>query len=140
DSYRLSLRVAAAGRDGAAGLLKSGLTETVAAVERAYWGLVAARLGLDVREEAVHLAETQLDETETRRQMGTVPKTELAQPRAELERRRGELLAAREASNRAENALKLLILAGDDDPLWSRALNPVEDTEAPIVGPGDTQG
>ena len=137
DSYRLSVEVAGAGRDGARALVKNAFAETVAAVERSYWGLVAARLGLEVRDEAVRLAETQLDETETRREMGTVPQTELAQPRAELERRRGELLAAREVSDRAENALKLLILAGDDDPLWTRALDPVEDTAAPVVGPGE---
>jgi len=125
DGARLSVRVAAADRQGADASLRWAVTETVAAVERAYWALVAARLGVGVREESVRLAEEQLEETEARVASGSVPRTELAQPRAELERRRGELLAGREAAARTENALKLLILA-DGDAEWSARVAPAE--------------
>ncbi len=133
DTARLSVRVASADRDAATATLRRTLVETVAAVEQAYWGLAAARLGINVREEAVRLAQQQLDETQARAESGAVPKTELAQPRAELERRRGELLAALEAMARAENALKLLILEGASDSLWSRSLSPVEDAAEQVV-------
>jgi HAE1 family hydrophobic/amphiphilic exporter-1 len=133
DAARLSVRVATASREGAAASLRRTVSETVAAVEQAYWSLVAARLAIQVRQEAVELAGSQLTETETRVQAGSVPRTGLAEPRAELERRRGELLAAREASARAENALKRLILSGADDALWADSLAPVEDAAVEIA-------
>ena len=133
DAARLSVRVAKAGREGASASLRRAITETVAAVERSYWALVAARRGVEVREEAVRLAEEQLGETQSRVETGSAPRTELAQPRAELERRRGELLASREALSRAENALKLLILDGAGDALWDQQLAPGEDANVEVV-------
>jgi len=133
DAARLSVRVATAGRRGAAASLQATLSETVAAVEQAYWALVAARLGVGVREEAVRLAEEQLGETRARVESGTAPRNELAQPRAELERRRGELLGSREALARAENTLKLLMLGGDDEPLWTARIAPVDSVAVDVV-------
>ncbi|HEY3156193.1 MAG TPA: TolC family protein [Candidatus Eisenbacteria bacterium] len=132
DAARLSVRVAKAGRDGANASLRRAITETVASVERSYWTLVAVRLGIEVRQQAVHLAEEQLGETQTRVETGSAPRTELAQPRAELERRRGDLLASREALARAENALKFLILDGAGDALWNEQLAPVEDATVEV--------
>ena len=136
DAARLSVRVARAGRAGAAASLRRSVSETVASVERAYWTLTEARLEVGVRQEAVDLAQSQLDETGHRVDIGEAPKTELAQPRAELERRRGDLFAAREALARAENALKLLILDGAEDALWSEDLAPVE-SDDPEPAPVD---
>jgi outer membrane protein TolC len=133
DEARRNVRVAQAGREGAVASLRRAVSETVAAVERAYWALVQARLGVGVREEAVRLAEEQLTETQHRVDAGSVPQTELAQPRAELERRRGELLASREVLARTENDLKILILAGADDPLWSSEIAPTEETSVEIT-------
>jgi len=136
DAARLSVRVAKAGHRQADASLKRTLTETVAAVEQAYWALTAVRLGVGVREEAVRLAEEQLGETRTRAQSGAVPETEVAQPRAELERRRSELLAERETAARAENTLKLLILEETDEELWQAQIAPAE--VAPVeVAPVD---
>ena len=133
DAARLSVRVARAGRTGAEAALRHTLLETVASVERAYWTLTDARLDIGVREQAVHLADEQLQETQHRVDTGDVPRTELAQPRAELERRRGDLLAARETLARAEDALKLLILSGADDALWPEHLEPVETAEEEVT-------
>jgi outer membrane protein len=131
DASRLSVRVAKVGREGAEASLRRAVTETLATVERAYWTLVDARHEMDVRREAVRLAEEQQSETRARVESGSAPRTELAQPQAELERRRGELLAAGEALSRAANALKVLILKGDDDALWTEELAPVENVETP---------
>ena len=126
DAERLGIKVAKAGQHGAEAALRRTLSETVASVERAYWLLTAVRQGVSVREEAVQLASEQLGETETRVQAGVAPQTEIAQPRAELERRRGELLEARELLVRAEDNLKQLILADTDDQLWLSQLVPVD--------------
>jgi outer membrane protein TolC len=126
DDVRLRLRVAHADRGAAMASLRRTASNTIAAVERAYWNLVAVRQALAVREDAVRLAEQQLDETKSRVQTGSAPGTELSQPRAELERRRGELFADRETQARAENALKLLILADADAARWLEPLAPTD--------------
>jgi outer membrane protein TolC len=127
------VRVANAGRHEAVASLRRTVSETVAAVEKAYWGLVATRQGLSVREDAVRLAEQQLGETRSRVQSGSTPGTELSQPRAELERRRGDLLAEREALARAENTLKLLILGDADEALWLEPIAPTDSAAVDVV-------
>ncbi len=133
DPARITMDVTASDEDAAVAALRTRVSETVAEVEKAYWKLVAARLEVGVREEALRLAEEQLSETRIRVESGVVPDTEVAQPRAELERRRGELLASREAASRAANALKLVILDGAGDPWWSAELAPAEDAEMEVV-------
>jgi len=122
DSARLGLRVARADRDRSLSSLRREVVDTVGEVERTYWGLVAARREIGVREDAVGLAREQLEQTGLRIEGGAAPETEIAQPRSELERRRGDLLEARERLARAENALKLLILGDSEDDLWSARL------------------
>lgn len=129
DAARAGLRVAASDRAGASADLRTTLTATVAGVESVYWTLVAARREIAVREEAVRLAEEQLAETQVRIETGTAPETEIAQPRAELERRQGELYAAREAAIRAESGLKQLILGDGEPELWTEHFVPVESLE-----------
>jgi outer membrane protein TolC len=134
DAARFGVRVAAADRERAAAGLEREVSETVAAVERAYWTLAAARRAIEVREEAVRLAEEQLAETGVRIEHGAAPATEISQPGAEVERRRGELLAAREAAARADNALKVLILSDADTDLWLEQLAPAADAAVEVTG------
>jgi outer membrane protein TolC len=122
DPARRRIRVARSEQDRSLAALKRTLAETLAAVESAYWSLTAAQHAVAVRASAVELAEQQLAETRVRIEVGTLPENEEAQPRAELERRKGELLAAREQAVRAENALKALILDEGADELWERPL------------------
>jgi outer membrane protein TolC len=136
DAARTGIRVAAADRRRAAASLRREVSDTVAAVERAYWTLVAARREVGVRGEAVRLAGEQLAETAVRVEQGAAPETEMAQPRAELERRRGELFAAREAVARADSALKLLILSERDAPAWAHDFVPSEDPVS-VIAPVD---
>ena len=131
DPARFALRVTASDRTRAVASLSREVTDTIAAVEDAYWNLVETRREVSVREEAVGLAEQQLSETSQRIERGAAPETELSQPRAELERRRGELWASREALARAENGLKTLILT-DTDILWA---DPIDPTESPETTP-----
>jgi outer membrane protein TolC len=126
DDARLQLRVAGTERGRAEASLRRQVTETVAAVERAYWSLVAAREEVGVREESLALAEQQLADTVIRIDNGAAPATEAAQPKAEIERRRGELLAARENVSRLESALKVLILSDADAEAWTRGVVPAD--------------
>jgi HAE1 family hydrophobic/amphiphilic exporter-1 len=132
DPARSAIRIAASDRKRAAASLRSEINGTLARVESAYWTLVAARRDVAVREEAVRLAAEQLEETRIRAEKGAVPETEIAQPRAELERRRGEVFASREAAARAESALKVLILA-DADAAWSERFAPMDEPEVEVI-------
>ena len=130
DPARLSLRVARVDRTRSAASLARVTAEIVAAVERAFWTLLAARRDVDARQSAVALAERQKDDVDARIEAGTLSEADLSSPIAELERRRGDLFASREAAARAENALKALLLADPADPLWSSRLVPADEPEA----------
>ncbi len=132
DAERVSIRVADAEKKRSAAELRVEITETLVAVERAYWDLAAARAAVRVGEEAVRLAEEQLTETQARVEAGSAPETEIAQPRAELERRRGNLLAAQELTSRTDTSLKLLMLSDDDATLWEETFVPEVDRDLDI--------
>jgi HAE1 family hydrophobic/amphiphilic exporter-1 len=130
DPARFELRVAAAEQARSLAELAVEVADTVARVDASYWRLVEARRTVQVRSEAVRLAEEQLAETAIRIEQGAAPETEIAQPQAELERRRGELVAARERVVREANVLKLLIFGDEEEPsIWTAGIVPVEPLE-----------
>ena len=129
DAPRRAIRIAAAERTRSELQLRRTVSDLVAGVERAYWTLVAAERDLDVRRRNVTLAELQRDDTQARIDAGTFPEADLAQPIAEIERRKGEVYASREALARAQQALKALILRAADDPAWDQELVPADSPE-----------
>lgn len=131
DAARHGLRIARIDRTRSDASLRRVAAETIAAVERAYWTLVGARTEVEARASAVSLAEEQKGDIDARIDAGTLSEADAAQPVAEIERRRGELLAAREAETRAENALKALILADPADPEWASRIAPTSEAEEP---------
>ncbi len=133
DPARRAIRVAGIDRDRSAASLRRAVTDTVASVEQAYWSLVAAQRDVTVQEGNVTLALEQLADTRARIEAGTLAESDLAQPQAELERRKGEMLGARETAQRAENALKSLLLPSAADPLWDEALIAADAPEAPVI-------
>lgn len=127
DPQRQAIRIAAINRDGETAHLRRTITETVAAVENAYWALVATRRAVEVLESSVALAKQQLNETQIRVDAGVLAKTDLAQPNAELERRRGLLAEARLLVQTRATILKLLIFSDSGDPDWAREILPTDD-------------
>lgn len=136
DPARQALRVARIDRHRSAVSLRRVASEVVAAVERAYWSLVAARKAVEARRSAVALAERQREDVGARVEAGTLSEADLATPVAELERRRGDLLEAFELAARAENALKALLLADPADPAWASRLVPVDEPEEALSPAG----
>lgn len=130
DPARAALRVTALGRDRSGAALDRQVLQTVSEVEGAYWALVAARRDLDVRRGSLALAEAQRSDTQVRIDARTVAASEIAQPTAEVERRRGDLFAAQEAVARAERALKQLTLDDAADPMWSTEWVPADRPDA----------
>lgn len=130
DPARRAIRIARADRTRALSSLRRTASEVTAAVERAYWTLVAARRDVEIRESAVTVAEKQREDTRVRIEAGTQSESELASTTAEVERRRGEVMLAREQLTRAENALRALIARDAADAIWDRELVPVETPRA----------
>ena len=133
DPARAALRVTALDRDRSSAGLARQVLQTVSQVEVAYWQLVAARRDLEVHRGNVALAEHQREETQVRVKGGTVPGSDLAQPTAEVERRRGELLLAQEGVARAERTLKQLMIDSTADPMWDVEIVPIDPPDMPAM-------
>lgn len=72
-----------------------GYTEAlVADVEMAYWQYVAAREAINVVQQSLELAQTQLEDVEARIEVGALPKNEAAAARAEVSLSRQALIDA----------------------------------------------
>src|SRR5262249_12540393 len=122
DPTRAALRATALDRDRSGAALDRQVLQTVAEVESAYWALVAARRELNVRRGTLGLAEKQRADTQVRIEARRVAASDIAQPTAEVDRRRGDVFAAQEAVARAERTLKQLMLDDTADPLWTAEL------------------
>ena len=122
DPARRAIRIARVDRTRALSSLRRIASEVTAGVERAYWTVVAARRDVDIRESAMRVAEKQREDTKVRIEAGTQAEADLAQTTAEVERRRGDVMVARENLTRAENALRNLIARDAGDPIWDQPL------------------
>lgn len=122
DPARRAVRVSRATVDRSEAALRRVVAETVAAVEQAYWAVVAARRDISIRESTLSLADRQRADARIRVEAQVAPESDLAQFTAEIERRRGDLFASREAATRAELLLKALILDSADAPQWNATL------------------
>jgi HAE1 family hydrophobic/amphiphilic exporter-1 len=115
---------------------ESRVIDTITGVQRAYWDLVFARRDLEVREESVELARTQLDLNRRMVEGGSLARMELSASEAELERRREEFFAGQEAVTRAENRLKVLLSNESESAWWPLEIIPAEgDVPVPPLTP-----
>jgi len=134
DRERAGLRVSARQVNLSQATLRLKVMDVVRRTTEAYWTLVAARRSVEVAADAVKLAQEQLARTQRMIQSGTVAPVELAAAEAELERRVDTWYSAVGLWTQAENALKLLITDGREDPLWQDEIVPVDEaTLQPII-------
>ncbi|HLN57035.1 MAG TPA: TolC family protein, partial [Thermoanaerobaculia bacterium] len=139
DPAREAIRVAAADRAASIAHLEQTVSDTMTQVDAAYWNLVAIRRDVVSIQSSVELAGRQLSETKVRVESGALAKTDVAEPTAELERRRGNLALARQRVEEAENALKLLVLGDTGDPEWASDIVPTDAPEAELRHPNLTE-
>ena len=129
DAARTNLTITMLDRSRSGAVLNQQIQDTVAAVERAYWALISAQRQVTVQQASVDLAEQQRLDTQARIEARTAAALDIAQPVAEIERRRGDLLTAQETAARAERTLKLLMTDDPNDPLWSQTIVPADPVE-----------
>jgi outer membrane protein len=91
--------------------LRQQLITTISAVENAYFELIYARENLDVQQQALNLAQTQLDQDRQRVEIGSVAERAgtLEQDEAQVAQNHASLIAAQYTLEQDENALKNLI-------------------------------
>jgi len=96
-----------------------GMAEAlVAGTEAAYWDLYLAAEETRIQEESLRLAERQLDESLERVAVGKLPELELAAVRAEVARRRGNLIDAQSRYEQARLDFLFLVNPTDQAP-WA---------------------
>ncbi|MHC4846751.1 MAG: TolC family protein [Planctomycetota bacterium] len=104
---------------------------TLRSVITAYWNLVFARQDLGTRELSVTLASELLDITRRKFDQGLQNRINVTEVEAELAQRREELLTARNTEEAAEDELRKLLLAPDENAEWERELLPTTVPEPP---------
>ena len=90
--------------------LRYQINLTVKDVEFAYYELIFAIEDVTVKQEALVLAQTQLDQDRQRVQVGSLAPLDVKQDEAQVAQRRADLISAQNALSISQNALKNLIV------------------------------
>jgi HAE1 family hydrophobic/amphiphilic exporter-1 len=120
DSTRLNIRVAKNRLQYSEQGVREQLITSVSAVENAYDELIYARENVEVQQEALALAQTQLDQDKQRVQIGTLAQLDVQQDESQAATSRANLITASNTLSVAENTLKNLLT--DNYPQWHDVL------------------
>jgi outer membrane protein TolC len=119
DNTRLGIRVARNRLKYSEQGLRQQIITSATAVENAYYELIYAQENVKVQQEALQLAQTQLDQDNQRVQIGTVAERAgtIEQDEAQVAQNRANLIAAQYTLVQDQNSLKIL-LADTNYPSW----------------------
>ena len=109
DNTRLTIRVAKNRLKYSEQSLRLQVITSVTAVENAYYELIYAQENVKVQQEALVLAQTQLDQDQQRVQIGTLAQLDVQQDEAQVATSRANLIVAQSTFNTAQNTLKNLL-------------------------------
>ena len=109
DNTRLTIRVAKNRLKYSEQGLRLQVITSITDVENAYYELIYARENVKVQQEALDLAQTQLDQDKQRVQIGTLAQLDVQQDEAQVAQSRANLIAAQSTFNTAQNTLKNLL-------------------------------
>jgi outer membrane protein len=129
DVNRQTLYISKLNRDISDVQLKSTITNTVSNVRNAYWDYVFAVDSVAVAKESLDLANKQVEDNQTRVQVGTMAPIDVVQAQAQAASALQNLVVAQASMRTSEIALKRLIVSGTQDPNWNANLDPVDRPE-----------
>jgi outer membrane protein TolC len=129
DNNRQQLQITKLNRDISDVQLKATITNTVSNVRNAYWDYVFAVQSVDVAKQSLDLANKQVEDNQTRVQVGTMAPIDVVQAQAQAASSLQNLVVAQATMRTAEIALKRLIVNGTQDPNWNASLDPVDRPE-----------
>ena len=116
DNTRLQIKAARNNLKYSEQGLRAQLITSVTAIENAYYELIYARENLEVQEEALTLAQTQLDQDRQRRDIGTLAELSVEQDQSQVAQNKANVITAESTRDSDENTLKNLIT--DDFKQW----------------------
>jgi outer membrane protein TolC len=126
DSNRQQLQISRLNRDISDVQLKATITNTVSNVRNAYWDYVFAVQSVDVAKQSLDLANKQVEDNQTRVQVGTMAPIDVVQAQAQAASALQNLVVAQANMRTSELALKRLIVSGTEDPNWNATIDPVD--------------
>ncbi|MEI9959763.1 MAG: TolC family protein [Limisphaerales bacterium] len=109
DNTRLTIRVAKNRVHYSEQGLAQQLTTTILAVQNAYYELIFAQENVKVQQQALELAQTQLDQDKQRVQVGSLAPLDVQQDEAQVASSKANLISAQYALSVAQNTLKNLL-------------------------------
>jgi outer membrane protein TolC len=126
DANRQQLQVTKLNRDVSDVQLTSTITNTLSNVRNAYWDYVFAVQSVEVAQQTLDLANKQVEDNQTRVQVGTMAPIDVVQARAQAASSLQNLVVAQATMRTSELALKRLIVNGTQDPNWNATIDPVD--------------
>jgi len=126
DSTRQQLQVTKINRDITDVQLKATITNTLSNVRNAYWDYVFAVQSVDVARQSLDLANKQVEDNQTRVQVGTMAPIDVVQAQAQAASALQNLVVAQASMRTSELALKRMIVSGTEDPNWNATIDPVD--------------
>jgi outer membrane protein len=126
DQFRNQVKITKKRLDISDSQFRQRAIEIIAQVQGAYWDLIFTRRDHEIKRESIELALTQLEHNQRLVEAGSLAPADIISARVEVERRRDEAEAAIDAIQRAENALKTLLLQPGNSELWNSEIVPVE--------------
>jgi outer membrane protein len=126
DSTRQQLQVTKINRDITDVQLKATITNTLSNVRNAYWDYVFAMQSVDVARQSLDLANKQVEDNQTRVQVGTMAPIDVVQAQAQAASALQNLVVAQASMRTSELALKRMIVSGTEDPNWNATIDPVD--------------
>lgn len=128
----LLVDIASAAQEAAYHQYVAAITNLVAQVERAYWGLVLAKENVQVQERGLELAKEILRQNEGKYKVGALPHAAVLEAQANVASREAALIRARNAVVVARDQLRALINAKTED---QSALLMLDPEDRPTVEP-----
>jgi outer membrane protein TolC len=116
DNTRLQIKAARNNLKYSEQGLRAQLITSVTAIENAYYELIYARENLEVQQQALRLAQTQLDQDRQRMDIGTLAELSVEQDQSQVAQNEANVITAESTLDSDENALKNLIT--DDFKQW----------------------
>lgn len=131
DGTRLKIELAKSKLQQSEQTLRNQLITTVAAVQIAYYELIYARQNVEVQQQALTLAQTQLDQDRQRVRVGSLAPLDVQQDESQVASNRASLITAQNTLSLAQNTLKNLLT--DAYRQWAKiTIQPAESLSADL--------
>jgi HAE1 family hydrophobic/amphiphilic exporter-1 len=123
------LKLALVNADASSAQALVSTSNTISAVQNAYWNLVAAWRNVAIQEEALHEAILQQQSVTRMARHGVAAPVEAVESETQVATFQNNVFAALQTVSQLQNQLKSLIVANPADPIWEANLVPSTSVE-----------